>query len=148
MGSCVLFLVHGTILQQWIPLLKNRVSAEKKISWLLNNRASNCWRIVPATVEEFCKRIQKHKMDVWYNVNIALTLDLQINYYVQYQFHKVLPSVLTKARRHCSPNHFFFSFLTCYKCPSKKYSFGYDLLIWERHFVCVWKLEISKFSQP
>ena len=30
MGSCVAFLVHGAILQQWIPMLKNCVSAEKK----------------------------------------------------------------------------------------------------------------------
>ena len=72
---------------------------KKRLSRLLNNRVSECWRIVPTNVEESCKRIQKHKMDVWYNVNIASTLDLQITYYVQYQFHKVLPLVLTKARR-------------------------------------------------
>ena len=105
MGSCVLFLVHGTILQQWMPLLKNtllknRVSAEKKrLSWLLNNRASEYWRIVPANLEESCKGIQKHKIDVWYNVNMASALDIQVPYYVQYQFHKVLSSVLTKAGR-------------------------------------------------
>ena len=99
MGSCVIFLIHGTILQQRIPLLQNRVRAEKKdrLTWLLNNRASDCWKIVRATIEESCKRIQKHEMDVWYNVNIASAIDFQIIcYYVQYQFHKILPSVLTK----------------------------------------------------
>ena len=100
MGSCVIFLIHGTILQQRIPLLQNRVRAEKKdrLTWLLNNRASDCWKILPTTIEESCKRIQKHKMDVWYNVNIASAIDFQIIcYYVQYQFLKVLPSVLMKA---------------------------------------------------
>ena len=63
---------------------------KKRLSWQLYNRASDCWRTVPATVGESCKRIQKHKMDMWYNVNIASALDFQINYYVQYQFHKVL----------------------------------------------------------
>ena len=99
MGSCVIFLIHGTILQQRIPLLQNRVRAEKKdrLTWLLNNRASDCWKILPTTIEESCKRIQKHKMDVWYNVNIASAIDFQIIcYYVQYQFLKVLPSVLMK----------------------------------------------------
>ena len=127
---------------------------KKKLSRLLNNRVSDCWRTVPATVEESCKLTQKHKMEVWYNANIASTLDLRINYYVQYQFHKVLPLVLTKADRgvsrgtaHPTTSHFFFSFLTCYKCPFIKHSFGYDLLIWERYFDRVWKLEISKFSE-
>ena len=49
--------------------------------------------------KESCKRIQKYKIGVLYNVIIASTLDFQIPYYVQYQFHKVLPSVLTKAGR-------------------------------------------------
>ena len=78
---------------------QNRVRAEKKdrLTWLLNNRASDCWKILPTTIEESCKRIQKHKMDVWYNVNIASAIDFQIIcYYVQYQFLKVLPSVLMK----------------------------------------------------
>ena len=65
----------------------------------LNNRAGECLKIVPATVEESCKRIQKHKMDVRYNVHIAAVLYFQITYYVQHQFHKVFPSVLTKAGR-------------------------------------------------
>ena len=72
---------------------------KKALSWLLNNRASDCWRIVPATLEESCKQIQKPKMDMWYNVKIASALDFQITYYVQYQLHKVFPSVLTKAER-------------------------------------------------
>ena len=57
MGSCVVFLGHGVILQQRIPLLKIRVSAEKK-DYL------DCCTIVPVTVEETSKRIQKHEMDV------------------------------------------------------------------------------------
>ena len=36
-------------------------------------------------------------MNLWYNVNIVLALDFQITYYVQYQFHKVFPSLLKKA---------------------------------------------------
>ena len=100
MGSWVLLLAHVTILQQWIQLLKKLCQRRKKrLSWLINNRASDCWRTVPATVEDSCKRIQKHKMDVWFNVNIPSTLDLQITYYVQKQFHKVLPLVLTNAGR-------------------------------------------------
>ena len=57
MGSCVVFLVNGVILQQRIPLLRNRVSAEKK-DYL------DCYTIVLVTVEETIKRIQKHEMDV------------------------------------------------------------------------------------
>ena len=49
--------------------------------------------------KESCKRIQKHKIGVLYTVIIASTLDFQIPYYVHYQFHKVLPLVLTKAAR-------------------------------------------------
>ena len=86
------------VLQQWIPLLKNCVSAEKE-HWMLYNRASDYWRIVPAAVEESCKRILKYKMDVWYNVIIAAVLDFQITYYMQHQFHIVFPSILTKAGR-------------------------------------------------
>ena len=71
----------------------------KKDYLALNNHACECWKIVPATVEESCKRIQKHKMVLWYNVNIAAVLYFQITFYVQYQFHKVFLSVLTKAGR-------------------------------------------------
>ena len=78
-----------------------RIASEQekkdRLTWLLNNRASDCWKILPTTIEESCKRIQKHKMDVWYNVNIASAIDFQIIcYYVQSQFLKVLPSVLMK----------------------------------------------------
>ena len=97
------------ILHQWIPLLKNHVSAEKK-------DCLDCCTIVPVTIEESCKRIQKHKMDKRYNVNTASALGFQITYHVQYQFHKIFPSVLTKAGRwgsrdNCSPNQFLLSFL-------------------------------------
>ena len=75
MGSCVLFLVHGTVLQQWKYTDEESCQGRKKmISWLLNIRASDCWRIVQATLEESCKLIQKHKMDVRYNVNIKLSI--------------------------------------------------------------------------
>ena len=57
---------------------KSCQSRKKILAWLLNNCAGDCWRIVPATVEESCKRIQKHKMDLWYNVDIAAALDFQI----------------------------------------------------------------------
>ena len=50
LGSCVVFLVHGTILQQWTSLLKNPASIEK-----IKNLASECWTIVPVTVEELCQ---------------------------------------------------------------------------------------------
>ena len=58
-GLCVVFLVHGTILQQW-----RRITAEefcqhrkkkKPCLWLLKNRANHCWRIVPVTVEQSCQ---------------------------------------------------------------------------------------------
>ena len=124
-----------------IPLLKNRVGAGKKIILTVYNRASDYWRIKPATVEESCKRILKHKMGVWYNVTIVSALDFQITYYMQYQLHKVLPSVPTKAKgdlpRNCSPDHFSSRFLTFWKRLSKKCSFGYDLLFWERYFAPV-----------
>ena len=51
MGSCVVFLVYGTILQQRCLLLKNSASIEKKAlsmtveescNLLLSNRASGC----------------------------------------------------------------------------------------------------------
>ena len=71
----------------------------KKIILTVYNRASENWRIKPATVEESSKQIQKYKMDVWYNVNIASASDFQITCYMQYQLHKVFPSVLTKAGR-------------------------------------------------
>ena len=69
------------------------------LSWLLNNRASKCWRIVPVAVAESCKRFQKHKMGMWCNVNIASALDFQITCYVQYHLHKVFQSVLMNAER-------------------------------------------------
>ena len=54
-GSCVIFLVHGTILQQWASLLKNSasVAVEESHQPLLNNRSSDCWKILPVTVEPF-----------------------------------------------------------------------------------------------
>ena len=54
-------------------------------------------------VEESCKQIKKHKMDVWHNVNIASAIDFQITSYVQYQFYKVFPLVQTKAAREGVP---------------------------------------------
>ena len=72
-GTCVVFLVHGTILQQWTSLLKNSASIEKRknlardcwiivpvtvgesYQWLLNNRASTCWKIMPVTVKGSCQ---------------------------------------------------------------------------------------------
>ena len=74
-GSGVVFLVHGTILQQWSSLLKNSVSIEKKIllmtveqlcQWLLNNHASHCWTIVLETVEQLCQPLlNNHASDSW-----------------------------------------------------------------------------------
>ena len=56
-GSCVVFLVHDTILQQWTSLLKNSAIIGKKplCPWLLNNRASDCWAITPVTIEQSCQ---------------------------------------------------------------------------------------------
>ena len=56
---CVVFLVHGMTLQQWIPLLKNCASAEKNImltvkqlcQWLLKNCARDSWRILWMNLE-------------------------------------------------------------------------------------------------
>ena len=68
-GSCVVFLVHGTILRQWTSLLNNSASIEerkKSWPWLLKNRASHCWRIVPVTVEESCQRLLNNCVsDCW-----------------------------------------------------------------------------------
>ena len=63
--------MHGTILQQWTPLLKNPANIEKNLArdcwtivpvavehscqWLLTNYASDCWRIVLGTVEQCCQ---------------------------------------------------------------------------------------------
>ena len=76
-GSCVVFLVHGTILQQWTSLLKNSASIEKRKNlacdcwrivpatveessqWLLNNRASDRWRIIPAIIEELFQWLEE-----------------------------------------------------------------------------------------
>ena len=67
-GSCAVFLVHGTILQQWSSLLKNSASIEKRkiCPWLLNNPASDCWRIVPATVDQSCQWLLNNRAsDCW-----------------------------------------------------------------------------------
>ena len=62
-GSRVVFLVYGTILQQWIPRLKNDTSAgkrkiiftvEQSCQWLLNNQDCHHWIILPVTVEQLC----------------------------------------------------------------------------------------------
>ena len=48
--------IHGiceTILQQWT---KNSARTQKKLTWLLENRASDCRRIVPAIAEQSCQR--------------------------------------------------------------------------------------------
>ena len=60
-GSCVIFLVHGTILQQWASLLKNSasVAVEESHQPLLNNRSSDCWKILPVTVEQPCQTFLK-----------------------------------------------------------------------------------------
>ena len=60
-GSCVFFLVQDTILQEWISLLKNCDSEEERFCWLLNNHASDCWRIVPIIVEESCQWLQLYQ---------------------------------------------------------------------------------------
>ena len=76
-ASCVVFLVHGTILQQWTSLLKNSANIKKRknlasdrwrivpvtvgqsFQWLLNNRASDGWRIELLTVEQPCQTFLK-----------------------------------------------------------------------------------------
>ena len=77
-GSCVVFLVHGTIIQQWTSLLKYSASLEKKnlgrycwrivsvtveqsCQWLLNNHASDSWTIVPVTAEQSRQRLLKNR---------------------------------------------------------------------------------------
>ena len=87
--SCVVFLVHGTILQQWTSLVKNSISTEKNLArdcWrivpvtveqscqcLLNNHASACWAIMPVTVEESCQWLLKnHASDCWRIVPVAV----------------------------------------------------------------------------
>ena len=56
------------------PLLNNRasnswrimpVSVEKSCQPLLNNRASNCWRIVLATAEQSCQRLLHIILNCW-----------------------------------------------------------------------------------
>ena len=92
MGSCVIFLARGTILQQWkiVPvtveeicqrLLNNRASNCWKIMLvtvrescqpLLNKRASNCWRIVLATVEQSCQRLLHIILSCWTIVPVTV----------------------------------------------------------------------------
>ena len=39
---------------------------KKSCPWLMNNRASDCWTIVPATVEQSCQWLLKnHASDCW-----------------------------------------------------------------------------------
>ena len=66
-GSCVVFLIHDTILQQWTSLLKNIASKEKKsCPCLLKNCDVNCWTIVPVTVEQSCQcLLNYHSSDSW-----------------------------------------------------------------------------------
>ena len=66
-GSCVVFLIHDTILQQWISLLKNIASKEKtSCPCLLKNRGVNCWTIVPVTVEQSCQCLLNNRSsDSW-----------------------------------------------------------------------------------
>ena len=83
--SCVVFLVHGTILQQWTSLLKNSDSIEKRknpvrdcwtivpvtaysYQWLLNNFASDCWTFVPVTIEELCQWLLKNRASVYWTI--------------------------------------------------------------------------------
>ena len=95
-GTCVVFLVHGTILQQWTSLLKNSASIEKRknlardcwrivpatveksCQWLLNNRASDCWRIMPVTVEESCQPLLINRAsDCWTIVPVTVKQSCQ-----------------------------------------------------------------------
>ena len=93
-GSCVVFLVHGTILQQWASLLKNSASIEKRKNLvretveqscqrLLNNhasdsRASDCWTILPVTVEQLCQRLLKNRAsDCWTIVPVTVEASSQ-----------------------------------------------------------------------
>ena len=84
-----------------------------RIPWFFNSEY-HCWRIISETkkkiiltVKQSCQWELKNcasylkniageirNTNVWYNVNIVSALDFQITYYVQYQFHKVFPSVL------------------------------------------------------
>ena len=83
-GICVVFLVHGTILQQWTSLLKNsaciekrknldrecwrivQVTVEESCQSLLNNCTSGCRRIIPVNVEESCQPLLiNHDSDCW-----------------------------------------------------------------------------------
>ena len=77
-----MFLVHATIFQQWTSLLKNSASIEKRTnlardSWrimpvivgesyhpLLNDRASDCWIIGPATFEQLCQGLKNRALTV------------------------------------------------------------------------------------
>ena len=61
LGSCVVLLLHGTILQQWASLLNNSPSIEKR-----KNLARDCWRIVPVRVEESCQWLLNNRTsDCW-----------------------------------------------------------------------------------
>ena len=68
LNNRVIFLVHGTILEQWLALWKNRASKEKRkiiliteklCHWLLKNCTSDCWAVVLVTVEESWQRLLK-----------------------------------------------------------------------------------------
>ena len=91
-GSCAVFVVHGTILQQWTLLLKNSVSIEKRknfahdcwatvpatvaqsCQWLLNNCASDCWTIAPVTVEQLCQWLLMNRTSHYWRI-IPMTVD-------------------------------------------------------------------------
>ena len=108
-------------------ILKNHPSAEKtktnltveqSCQWLLNSSTYGCWRIVPATVEQSCQQL--HKMDVWNKVSKASAFNISCIKY----FYRWKQKRSGWFQRHGSPKHCLFTFLTCRKCPSKKYNLG------------------------
>ena len=112
-GSCVVFLVHGTILQQWTSLLKNSarikkekilfVTVEESCQPPLSNLGSDCWRIISATVEErivpaiveqSCQWLLENcANDCWWIVSTAVEQSCQLFFFLFLTyFGKILTS--------------------------------------------------------
>ena len=78
-----------------------------------------------------------------YNVNLASALDFQIAYYMQYQLHKLFPSVLTMVGREVPEalpiqSRLLLQLFNMLKMLLQEiYSWVMTSLIWERHFVGV-----------
>ena len=60
LGSYVVFLVYGTILQCWRMLMFN-ITVKEFYQHIKKNIARDCWTIVPVTVEQSCQRLLNNR---------------------------------------------------------------------------------------